>query len=131
VPLLVVGAYVRQVTLQGGHVSGPNVYPPICAPPNTYCHDFGSILNFIEYTFGTGQTSLGEISPEYHYADALVMDKGAFPNDYSLYDFFDFTTFHQFRPINGAKYQPSCFHSPGGCFTSYPVDPDNDANESD
>jgi len=137
VPLLVVGAYVQQVTQQGGYISGANVYPPVCAPPNTYCHDFGSILNFIEYAFGTGSAPLGGvggISPDYNYADVLVMDKPQSPpNNYSLYDFFDFTTFHNFRPISGVKYQPSCFQNPGGqgCFTTYPVDPDNDANETD
>jgi len=85
VPLLVVGAYAKP-----GYISGAHVFPPNCAPPNTYCHDFGSILNFIEYAFGTGGNSLGEISPLYHYADALVMDQGPAQTPYSLYDFFDF-----------------------------------------
>jgi hypothetical protein len=35
------------------------------------------------------------------------------PNNYSLYDFFDFTKpAHVFQTINGAKYPPSCFHNP-------------------
>jgi phospholipase C len=124
VPLLVVGAYAKQ-----GYISGGSVFPPNCAPPHYYCHDFGSILNFIEYAFG-----LGEISPNYHYADHFVMDT-TLQHPYSLWDFFDFTQFHQFQPITpGAKYPPSCFHNPGGqgCgFLTYPLDPDNDANESD
>jgi hypothetical protein len=35
--------------------------------------------------------------------------------------------------VIGAKYPPDCFHHPGhsGCFSTYPIDPDNDANESD
>jgi hypothetical protein len=51
----------------------------------------------------------------------------------SLYDFFDFTTFHAFQTINGWKYRPDCFHHPmdTNCFTTYPLDPDNNANESD
>ena len=130
VPLLVIGAYAKQ-----GYISGANAFPPDCQH-NTYCHDFGSILNFIEYAFGTGGNPLGEISPLYHYADALVMDTNQ-QHPYSLYDFFDFTTFHAFQTINGAKYPPQCFHVPhpnnGTCFdgSDYPQDPDNDANESD
>jgi hypothetical protein len=108
--------------------------PRIDLVRNHYCHDFGSILNFTEYAFGQGGNSLGEISPLYHYADALVMDKNPPNYNYSLYDFFDFTTFHAFQPMIGAKYPPSCFHTPwtSQCFgSSYPQDPDNDANESD
>ena len=52
---------------------------------------------------------------------------------YSLYDFFDFTKPpHAFQNIQGAKYPSTCFHSPNqtACFpNSYPLDPDNDANE--
>jgi hypothetical protein len=132
VPLLVVGAYARQ-----GYISGANVFPPNCASPNTYCHDFGSILNFVEYAFGTGGNPLGGtggISPNYLYADRLVMDtQPSPPNNYSLYDFFDFTTSHAFQTINGWKYSPDCFPHPKdpNCFQTYPMDPDNDANESD
>jgi len=55
---------------------------------------------------------------------------------YSLSDFFTFSqsNFHAFQTINGAKYQPSCFHGPTPltCFgSSYPQDPDNDADETD
>jgi phospholipase C len=131
VPLLVVSAYAKP-----GYISGANVFPPDCKN-NTYCHDFGSILNFVEYAFGTGGSPLGGIggiSPSYNYADVLVMDKGPASTPYSLYDFFDFNTFHAFQTINGWKYPPSCFHTPGTsqCFgSSYPQDPDNDANEID
>jgi len=93
-------------------------------------------LNFIEYAFGQNSKPLGfpgGISPQYNYADVLVMDTAAPPNNYSLYDFFDFSHFHAFQTINGAKYLPGCFHNPmgAGCFTTYPLDPDNDANETD
>jgi hypothetical protein len=128
VPLLVVSAYAKP-----GYISG-HASPPISCP-NYYCHDFGSILNFIEYAFGQNGQGLGGtggISPSYNYADVLVQDTAAPPNNYSLYDFFDFSQFHSFTtPITGAKYPPDCFHHPGnpGCFTNYPLDPDNDANE--
>jgi hypothetical protein len=124
VPLLVVGAYVIP-----GYISGGGVFPPSCAPPNTYCHDFGSILNFIEYVFG--KSTIG--NPNWPYADSFVMDTNPPQNPYSLYDFFNFGQTPQWPTINGAKYGPNCFHSPGGagCFGAYPVDPDNDASESD
>jgi phospholipase C len=128
VPLLVIGAYAKPGYISGGNVS----LPPDCLH-NTYCHDFGSILNFIEYAFGLPQGGIGD--SHWPYADHFVMDVQPFPpNNYSLYDFFDFTTFNQFQQINGAKYPEYCFHKPNqtGCFPgTYPMDPDNDANEGD
>jgi phospholipase C len=100
VPLLVVSAYAKP-----GYVSGPNGYNT--CPSNQYCHDFGSILNFIEYVFGTSNQSLGEINPSYHYADYYALD--ASPNcpittcPYALSDFFDFTTFHNFVSISAPE----------------------------
>ena len=125
VPLLVVGAYAKS-----GYISGANGGANLDCKNNTYCHDFGSILNFIEYAFGLPQGGIGD--PHYPYADAFVMDTNQ-QHPYSLYDFFDFTTFHAFQPILGARSPPDCFHHPGdsGCFSTYPLDPDNDANESD
>ena len=127
VPLLVVSAYAKP-----SYISGPQSNPQCIG--NTYCHDFGSILNFIEYAFGTGGTSLGTIGDSHWpYADAFVLDTAAPPNNYSLYDFFKFSQIQTptFTTIKGAKYPPSCFHTPTatGCFPSYPVDPDNDVNE--
>jgi hypothetical protein len=55
VPLLVVSAYAKP-----NYISGANSYPPDCTH-NNYCHDFGSILNFIEYAFGQGLSPLGTI----------------------------------------------------------------------
>jgi phospholipase C len=131
VPLLVVGAYAKQ-----NYISGAHVDPPLDCLHNTYCHDFGSILNFIEYAFGTGGNPLGGGNgigdPHYPYADALVMDTNPPTHPYSLYDFFEFTkSARTFQTINGARYPPTCFHGPAGpgCFAAYPVDPDNDANE--
>ena len=114
VPLLVVSGY----SITPGYISGANIFPPNCLPPNTYCHDFGSILNFIEYAFGTGGNSLGEISPLYHYADALVMDTNQ-QHPYSLYDFFNFNQQPSpFQAIGPLEYSADCFHRPSdnNCF---------------
>ena len=88
VPLLAVSAY----SPHPGYVSGPLSNTLVC--PNYYCHDFGSILNFIEYAFGSNGKSLGTIgSPNWPYADYFALD--AQPScpacTYSLSDFFNFT----------------------------------------
>ena len=125
VPLLVIGAYVKS-----GYISGVGGSSANCST-STYCHDFGSILNFIEYAFGLPQGGIGD--PNWPYADALAMDYNPNnPGSYSLSDFFDFTqNARGFQQINGAKYPERCFHTPSGtgCFPNYPLDPDNDANE--
>jgi phospholipase C len=116
VPLLVVSAYAKQ------------------SYTSTLNHDFGSILNFTEYALGENGKSLGEIDPPYHYADYYAQDVGAAPNNYALYDFFNFSqTPLSFTTITGAKYAPICFTSPKstGCFANYPIDPDNDAKEGE
>jgi hypothetical protein len=129
VPLLVIGAYTNN--FPNGYISGANTNPPITCP-NYYCHDFGSILNFIEYAFGLTQGGIGNSA--YPYADALVMDTDA-NHPYSLSDFFTFSqsNFHKFQTIGPLEYPETCFHNPtqAYCFNNYPVDPDNDANESD
>jgi len=145
VPLLVVGAYAIP-----GYISGGGIFPPVCQG-NYYCHDFGSILNFIEYAVGTGGKYLGtnqygiSQDPNWPYADYFAMDAAnsgqCLPTTcpYSLSDFFNFSAsgFNSFQLIGGAKYPPSCFHDPhpgnGTCFdgSDYPLDPDNDANETD
>ena len=133
VPLLVVSAYTKQVTPQGGYISGPPSNPQCVS--NNYCHDFGSILNFIEYAFGQGRNPLGTIgNPDWPYADFFAPD-GHYvnaANPYSLSDFFNFGQQPRtFTPITGAKYAVQCFHTPTApkCFTTYPLDPDNDADE--
>jgi hypothetical protein len=54
---------------------------------------------------------------------------------YSLSDFFTFSqsNFHKFQTIGPLEYPETCFHNPtqAYCLNNYPVDPDNDANESD
>jgi phospholipase C len=132
VPLLVVSAYAKPSYISGSPSQGE------VAP---YIHDFGSILNFIEYAFGTGQEPLGGTygigDQHWPYADYFAPD-GHFEypsNKYSLFDFFNFNQIQTptFTPITGAKYGTNCFHTPlaQGCFTKYPVDPDDDATESD
>jgi phospholipase C len=116
VPLLVISAYANQ------------------AYTSTLNHDFGSILNFTEYVFGQSGKSLGEIDPPYHYADYYAQDVGAAPNNYALYDFFNFSQQpRSFTTITGAKYAANCFVNPTatGCFPNYPMDPDNDAKEGE
>ena len=142
VPLLVVSAYNYRRQGATGYISGA------CGPsqqfscPNEkqqYIHDFGSILNFIEYVFGNGGNSIGEISPNYHYADHFAPD--AFPScpkatcPYSLSDFFNFSggpsTFVPFTAQQGITYTTQCFLTPKtqGCFgTNFTAaDPDDDA----
>lgn len=128
VPLLVSSTYAIP-----NYVSGAGVYPPTC--PNSYCHDYGSILNFIEYAFGTGGTPLPEIGySTWHYADYYAQDKGKAPNNYALYDFFNFKVTNPFVKVTGAKYPTSCFLSKSaalGCFPGYPKAPDKDAEDRD
>jgi phospholipase C len=122
VPLLVVSPFAKQ-----GYISGP-ASNPTC--PNFYCHDFGSILNFIEYAFGSSGNSLQQVGySNWHYADHFTQDTGAPPNNYSLYDFFNFSQSHSFTPIMGAKYTTDCFLTPKKCFTNFPADPDSDAED--
>jgi hypothetical protein len=126
VPLLVISAYARP-----SYISGGNVYPPACIG-TSYCHDFGSILNFIEYAFGSGGNHLGPISgsSDWPYADSFVQDLGetvAFR--YSLHDFFNFSVASPFTPITSAQYPTSCFWNAAnalGCFPGYPAEPDSD-----
>ena len=121
VPLIVVSPYAKQ-----GYISGPPSNPTC---PNFYCHDFGSMLNFIEYTLGTNGNSLGTIGPaQWPYADSFVQDTSTAPNNYSLYDFFDWKqTPRSFVPITGAKYSTTCFLNPQGCIPGFaPSAPDSD-----
>ncbi len=121
VPLLVVSPYAKH-----SYISGPPSNPTC---PNFYCHDFGSTLNFIEYAFGTSGNSLGTIGPpQWPYADSFVRDTSAAPNNYSLYDFFDWKQHPRtFVPITGAKYSTACFLDPATCFPGFvPEAPDSD-----
>ena len=109
-----------------------------------YVHDFGSILNFIEYAFGTGGNPLGYpggIAGTVHYplADWLAPDVYTSTNctqsdcPYGLSDFFSFGQPPR-NPvwIKGYKYDTGCFLDPASaiCFgTSFPAEPDNDATD--
>ena len=128
VPLLVVSAY----SPKPGYVSGPAANNSVISCPTTpnarYCHDFGSILNFIEFVFGKGNKSLGEIYPTYHYADYYALDG---PNNttckpavcpYGLSDFFNFTLPPAaFKPIS-TPYDAQYFIT----YTGEPKPPDDD-----
>jgi hypothetical protein len=121
VPLLVVSPYALP-----GYISGPK-NNPVC--PNYYCHDFGSILRFVEYAFGENNRTLGPISsPQWPYADAFAQDVGTAPNEFALRDFFQFEGKpRSFTPITGAKYSSSCFLDPSSCFKSFHREaPDSD-----
>jgi phospholipase C len=140
VPLLVVSAYNYRPSGSTGYISGVCGQPGQPSCPNEqqqYIHDFGSILNFTEYVFGTGGNSLGEIDPYgYHYADHWAPD--AFPScpkatcPYSLSDFFNFnqspTPFAtiQLPPVlcnNQVCYNAEWSEN----FNGTPTDPDDDA----
>jgi len=110
-----------------------------------YVHDFGSILNFIEYAFGQNKHPLGwpygiSAVQGWPYADYFAPDYNPQQQgSYSLSDFFIYSQPNPqpipFRQVLGAKYGETCFHQPDqtGCFPNsyYPIDPDNDAIESD
>jgi phospholipase C len=135
VPFLAISAYAKQTA------QSPAAYTGYVSNTN---HDFGSILSFIEYAFGTGGKPLG--SPygigdvNWQYADFFAPDVTP-QSPYGLYDFFTYgqsnPTPIPFRQITPLEYGPNCFHVPhpgnGTCFdgSDYPQDPDNDANESD
>lgn len=123
VPFLAIGKYVKPGYISGSPSQGGKVQP--------YIHDFGSILSFIEYAFGSDDTQLGEIETEFHFTDHWAPD--AFPQcprsqcPYALSDFFDFTQGHNPVRITPTKYDKSCFHD-GSCFSQNFVeaDPDDD-----
>jgi phospholipase C len=117
VPLLVVSTYARQHYISGT-ISNP------------LPHDFGSILNFIETTFGLSGNG---IDPVYPYADAFMGQ-----NVNNLSDFFDClpnTCQHPFQPITLVS-NPNCNQTACGsnqcdvaCFIDYignPKDPDDE-----
>jgi phosphoesterase family protein len=133
VPLLVVSTYTRQTggASKAGGQPASSTYSGYMSNVN---HDFGSILNFIEYVFGQNGQSIGTIGPpQFPYADFFAPD--APPSDpnspYGLSDFFNFNKSHAFQPVTGAKYPPSCFFNPKSCFKDYPQAPDNDAYDDD
>jgi hypothetical protein len=125
VPLLVVSAYMTKAGYVSGAWDGTGSLPTACPGP-PYCHDFGSILNFIEYIFGSNGQSLPQIGPaEYPYADSYVQDIVQPTYPYSLSDFFNFqqppTRFTAIpAPLNANFFLT---------YTGEPQDPDNDRDE--
>jgi hypothetical protein len=141
VPLMVVSAYAKK-----GYISGalPPYGPGEVVP---FVHDFGSILNFIEYAFGHHGIPLSfpgfpgkGISPAYPYADYLAPD-GPFSDHtltlYSLSDFFEFDKPpRKFRPIAIAppyqQYDANYFENYGLHPGDHPpADPDDDGIEAE
>jgi len=136
VPFLVVSAYSTP-----NYISG--ALPPYGQGEVVpYVHDFGSILNFIEWSLGQnqellhfpGQPPTSGISPTYAYADVLAPDTYTSNNclqsacPYSLSDFFGgFKTKYGFQQISlppgYTQYTASWFEN----FNGAPTDPDDDA----
>ncbi len=138
VPLLVVSAYSAvPAPPNTGYVSGYASFtgdanaPTSCptVPDTRYCHDFGSILNFIEYVFGQNGNTLGEISPNYHYADFFAPDAPhnciTCPYPYALGDFFLFNQSPRPFTTIPAPHLASYFQTWEGAAQ----DPDDDASE--
>jgi hypothetical protein len=131
VPLIVVSAYTQAATVSGPVVSNFNA-STFCNPTqqtSIYCHDFGSILRYVENNFGLPTI---DGSPHGGYADLYAMDAQYVGGNKPLSEFFTLTTARQFQIIPGPV-PASCFINPtGSCFPGYtgPVDPDNDANEN-
>jgi hypothetical protein len=127
VPLLVVSAY----SPKAGYVSGAtSTLATECpsTPNRKYCHDFGSILNFIEYAFGSNGAPLGQIgSIDYPYADYFAMDGAnvcGIQCPYSLSDFFKFSQTPATFTAIPAPYLSSFFLK----YTGNPQEPDNDGD---
>jgi phospholipase C len=129
VPLLVVSAY----SPKKGYISGSGATGTTCptSPTTRYCHDFGSILNFIEWVFGSAGHSLGQIYGTYPFADYYALDgpTNCLTCTYSLADFFNFnnsaTNFTYINPTvgsDGTVYDATYFIN----YTGVPQPPDED-----
>ncbi len=111
VPLLVVSAYTGTNT--AGYISGACQGGSCQNDKAPYQHDFGSILNFIQYAFGMPQ---GEIGPQnWLFDDYWAPDyygNGSCQQTtcpYGLSDFFHFGQSRSFKHISPQRYQPSDF----------------------
>ncbi len=145
VPFIVVSAYAKQ-----GYISG--ALPPYGPGEEVpFIHDFGSILNFVEYAFGqngrplhfAGSPETSGISPQYAYADVLAPDVYTSNNcpqfvcPYGLSDFFNFNqapnNFHTIvLPPKLKGYNAEYFKDFGTHVADpAPSDPDNDARDGD
>ena len=112
VPLLVVSAFTDEHT-----ISGPSSNPD-CAN-NTYCHDFGSILKFVESNWGL--PGIGSRDGGVSYADDFAPDNKN--NNIPLSEFFNLTAPRSFHVISLPPGSPAESY-----FTSYTgaVAPDNE-----
>ena len=121
VPLLVVSPYVKLTNGNPGYISGPKTSP--------IYYDFGSILLFIENTFGLLGGSVQGINPIYPYADQFAGLRTPLAD---LSDFFDYTqtqrTFSQ--PITLHNDSTLCNMNKcmsnqcdATCFINYPGNP--------
>jgi hypothetical protein len=124
VPLLVVSAYTP-----AGYVSGDTRTHGETFP---YLHDFGSILAFIENNF-LGFNAIGQINPQYNFADNFAPDYQPNPPNVPLADFFPIhqNQPRQFQPI---ILPPAWQGYDANYFLNYngPImDPDNDAIDND
>jgi phospholipase C len=124
VPLLVVSAYAKKSYISGALPGPGEIYP--------YVHDFGSILKFIENTFGIVD-EINLLQNNYPFADHYAPDA---PN--SLADFFDYTQkARQFSPItltpNKSCTKQGCSACDAQClihWKGHAFDPDDDATEN-
>jgi hypothetical protein len=135
VPLLVVSAYVKQVTSTNGYISGALGQPAIY-------YDFGSILKFIENTFNLLTQTKG-INPIYPYADQFAGGPASGLPSGDLSDFFDYTkaarTFKAiplFAPSPQLCTQTQCMSSQcdAACFINWHGTreaPDDDGDQTD
>ena len=111
-----------------GSWSGQGSPPTTCPIATTpqYCHDFGSILAFIENNFlGAGQ--IGKINQPYPFADAFAPDSAN--GNIPLSDFFPLGSPQTFRPITLRPGTPDASYFIN--YTGAPQDPDNDATDTD
>ena len=128
VPFLVVSAFMPTGTDRNppfqGYVSGDTRTQGEQAP---YIHDFGSILGFVENNFNLG---IGNINPDYHFADFFSPEQRATPPTIPLADFFCAApcTAQSFWsiPLPPGSMQPSDFFT-----DSDTSDPDDDAVDND
>jgi len=121
--LLVVSAFTPS-----GYVSG-DTRTPGGGEQAPYIHDFGSLLGFTEYNF-LGVGGIGQINPQYQFADAFSPERRSTPQTIPLADFFP-------QPQN----QPLPFQQigiPDGTdpnhfinYSGFLGDPDNDAVDND
>jgi hypothetical protein len=121
VPLLVVSEWVKNDSAPGGHISNPY-------------YDFGSILKFIEETYGI----TSDIYPAYEYADYFAGQRFTNGAESDLSDFFCFpptcqtpphATFQQIGLYNNSHVCSTSIcgsnNCDAKCFINYPGSPND------